>query len=1080
MSRITLLLLAAAFAGPARAQVEAGDEEVPVTVAVTVDDADLATTGIFRFDLSFMPLADVGAAYVVRLVVGLGTREIIVRDHVPDPPTKRWRKGRVVRYALDTAFPKEMTLAADTELEVRIGFFDPERKVVLPPAESWPYGSGLAPVAEMKAPRFDPVDSTDRIDALIARARDFKAAGRTGDAWDVLELGLRLATEDDVKYRFRDELLKLGDLPPRPVSIEEQRIVDARVQDEKVRHLRLEAGRMFDRRLYRGALALLTIVGGTLAEAADEAVIGALDDAKRAEQDLEDVRTRLYEEQDATDAADVQKAAEDLGLTRKLLDRADAWTKKGRHAAARALYKKLRYSEDRTITDVIYARIEACEKAMLASMPREEQAAVDAALDHPCWGRTVILPTHRFLFIGPKRLLDGIPAKSKLHFDLAYVFLTDLFGRVPNPGGDRVTVYFKELWDFGGGVGGGKIIDIGRADPEAKDTRVDTGLFYHELTHCIDDTNPIFDGFREGLANLGAAYCFEALAQKGDGLHSFESNLDAFRRDYLARDLEYWRIPNYGPSAGFFLHFLEAYSKSPHGHDWKPYRRFFRDYRAAPVRDGREPFIARAFAFYLMRAFGPRAFDDLVSFRWPLRDADRVALGVELEAFERGQLDAFRDAFEEFPNSPLPRDLLYRELLRRAGKDDPAAVERFGHERLGLIYDWKVIGPFSERGVDPGAAVFPPESDVDYAKQYTVQNNICSWRDPQTYAPVIRTPIGWIAIEFNYQVDTATYALCHVTVDAPTDAVAHLRADDDLFLFVNDERVGSYHERGANGSSHFTWRGPYANVPDAIRLPVRLVAGRNKLLVKVRNRYGPAGFACALTRLDGTPVENLRVDTEPPAATATSHPDAPAHPTNPVQWSTLLRQSFKSSLGGKIDATVGRFEVRNKALFGASTDKRVAWRKYTVRPGFPKDSPSNLAWIKERSTEDVDDFRLVLAFERDGDNAPKVLVTFMGEGNDDGLSGWTLILVPGKGGELSARLERYDRLVFQTPAIAFEPRDENELELIHVGRRASVRFNDSTLFDAVPIRPIPNRHRVGFATWGSLPRIRSLTLEAAK
>ena len=82
--------------------------------------------------------------------------------------------------------------------------------------------------------------------------------------------------------------------------------------------------------------------------------------------------------------------------------------------------------------------------------------------------------------------------------DLDYVFQTDLFGRVPNPGGDRVTVFFKELWDFGGGVGGGKTIDIGKADPGQRGYRVDVGLLYHELTHCIDDTDPIFEGFREG------------------------------------------------------------------------------------------------------------------------------------------------------------------------------------------------------------------------------------------------------------------------------------------------------------------------------------------------------------------------------------------------------------------------------------------------------------------------------------------------------------------------------------------------------------------------------------------------------
>ena len=38
----------------------------------------------------------------------------------------------------------------------------------------------------------------------------------------------------------------------------------------------------------------------------------------------------------------------------------------------------------------------------------------------------------------------------------------------------------------------------------------------------------------------------------------------------------------YQPSAGFFLHFVDKHSKKGSRHDWKPYRKFFREYRAAP------------------------------------------------------------------------------------------------------------------------------------------------------------------------------------------------------------------------------------------------------------------------------------------------------------------------------------------------------------------------------------------------------------------------------------------------------------------------------------------------------------------
>ena len=1068
---LALLLTAVlGVADDARPQEEVG-ARLPVAVQVTVDESEIADTGIFVLGLEFTPKAEIRAPYIVRVVVSSGDREVIRRDHTPDPPTTRWRAGQVIRYDLPTAFPLNHNLSSRWPLDIELGFLDPETGVVHPPEERAIYSSGLASVGEMAVPVFTKVPDLEHVERLIARAREFRGADRQADAWDVLELGIRMAEEDSLKYRLRDELLKLSKLPPRPLTMEEEQIVRRRIDAEKARYFRLVAGGMYDREEYHGALALLEQVGGSLAEQADQAVIGALDDADRLERDLEDVRQKLFDHLPPQDLAEAEAAVASLGLGKELLKRAEAMLRKKQYGAARRLFKKLRYADAREVTDVAFARIPEVEKLYLEDQPSEQMAKVEAALDHPSWERTAALPSHRFIFIGPRTLVEAIPKPSLLRFDLAYIFLTDLFGRVPNPAGDRVTVYFKELWDFGGGVGGGKIIDIGKVDPERKGQRVDTGLLYHELTHCVDDTAPILAGFREGLANVGAAYCFEAIGQEADGLHSFERNLDAFKSDYLGRDLEYWRIQNYGPSAGFFLHFLEQYSRSGRGHDWKPYRRFFREYREAPVRDGRDPFVARSLAYFLVRAFGPLAFDDLRAFRFPLTEADREAVSLELEGFDSGRLEGFDRAHESFPNSPLPRDLLTRELRSLAEDDLPETAIEFGRRQLGIIYDWKIIGPFSKQGVDPGAAVFPPEYEIKFDAEYLVKNNICTWREPQDHAPVIRTPIGWIRIEFNYQDNTATYALCHVTSPVAAAAVAHIRADDDLTLFVNDLQVGAYRARGTNSSSRLRWRGPYLEAPDAIRLPFELAKGRNKLLLKIRNRYGPAGFSFALSRPDGRPVPGLATDLR--------LPDLPVPTSKAASWKRIVRHDFRSkkAFTSFVEATVGSFRVIRKALSGSATAKQVEWRKYTVRPGFPKDSPSNLGWLRSKITHGLESFRLEIGAECRGHQAPKLLATFQGEGGTDGLSGWNLILLPGRKGHVSARLERYDRLVYQCEPRSFDASDECVLTLTYSDERATVTLNECVLFEKVPIRPIPGRHRIGFATWGAEPRIAWIELE---
>jgi hypothetical protein len=662
-----------------------------------------------------------------------------------------------------------------------------------------------------------------------------------------------------------------------------------------------------------------------------------------------------------------------------------------------------------------------------------------------------------------------------MRFDLAYVFLTDLFGRRPNPGGDRVTVYFKELFDFGGGIGGGKIIDIGKADPNAKETRVDNGLLYHELTHCIDDTEPIHAGFREGLANFGAAYTFEALGQTGDQLHAFGSNLEAFRKDYLARDLEYWRIQNYGPSAGFFLHFVDKYAKTKSGHDWSGWRRFFREYRTAAVRDGREPFLIRPFARTLVSAFGPAAFDDLVAFRFPLVPADRDAIGVEMEAFEAG-LGAFTLAAENLkdaPNSPFPRDAAARYMLEKAQGGDEEGARGDAQSELGIVLDWRCIGPFEEKGADPGSFPFPPEYEIDLARDYPGRGNVCRWAEAGATGAVKIDATGWVTFDYSYQDDTACYALTHATVPADTDAWAWLRADDDVVLFVNGELAGSYDGRWIE-ATQLGWRGPVAKVPDAMRLPVRLAKGRNRILVKVRNRGGPSGFVLALSRRDGKPIEGLATDRDPPSPRVYRLPPAPEE-----HWKRAMRMEFAKG-SARLAIGAGKFEIANKLLVGESKDKGVAWRQYTVRPGFPKDAPSNLAWLPGKTTEGVDAFRMTLTTATGKGQAPKLAVTFQGEGGDDGLSGWTLIVRPAGDGRVQASLERYDREVYTSAPADFAWAETVAVGLTYEARRVTVRVANAALLTDVPIDPIPGKDRIGFATWGPEVKFAALELEVPK
>ena len=1073
MRRILLLVLMVLLVAPSAATLRADDAEVPISAAVTVDDHEVALTGQFSLKLEFTPIEDLTTAYAVQILVASGSRTLVTLRHAPPTPTMSWKKGGAVSYEVEVPFPFDADLADVDTVAIWLGFIDSATGECRPPANAPSASRWHAQVAQLDVPK-----AAGDADASIAAAEAMVKEGRKDSAWQVLDLGLRRAPDDPAKYRFRDAMVKLGALAPPPLSLEEEQIVTERIEDEKRRVLREAAGRFFDQKRFHAALRVLEAIGGKLTEQGNQAVMGAVAAAKRVEKDAADIREKLFETVKAEDQADAEAGVKSAGLTRELLKRVDEWVKAKRFGVARFALNKLYRGDDGPLGQEAYARLKEVEKQWAAWTPPDEQALVDAALNHPSFARTKWVLSREFIFIGPKTLVDGIPALSKMRFDLSYVFLTDLFGRRPNPGGDRVTVYFKELFDFGGGIGGGKIIDIGKADANAKETRVDNGLLYHELTHCIDDTNPICEGFREGLANFGAAYTFEALGQGGDQLHAFQSNIEAFRNDYLARDLEYWRIQNYGPSAGFFLSFVDKYARTKTGHDWAGMRRFFREYRAAPVRDGREPFLIRPFAHCLVNAFGPGAFDDLIAYRFPLVPADRDVLEREVVAFASGESEVMDEASRlvDSPNSPLPRDLAARHLVERArdgGSDD--SVRDIGRDELGIVYDWRGIGPFQQPGADPGAFPFPPEYEIDFARDYPGKGNICKWTQARSEGSVKIDATGWVTFDFSYQDETASYALTHATVPADTEAWASFRADDDLTLFVNGDLVDGYDARGID-ASQLWWRGPVARVPDAMRLPVTLKKGRNRILVKVRNRGGPSGFVLALSRRDGKTIEGLATDREPPSPPVWRVPPKPED-----HWKRVTKGDFAAKgYSSKISVGAGKFDVANKMLVGTATDKGVAWRKYTVRPGFPKDSPSNLAWFPAKITEGIDAFRLTLVVATSKNQAPKMTVTFEGEGENDGLSGWTLLLRGAGDGKAQASLERYDRQVYESAPIDFAWADTLEVGVTYEARRLSVRLANAPLFIDVPINPIPGKSRIGFATWGPEVKIAAYDLEAPK
>jgi hypothetical protein len=886
------------------------------------------------------------------------------------------------------------------------------------------------------------------------------------------------------KREARDKIVAMGPTTPPPLTDVEREIVANRIRAEKERYLREVAGRLYDQGLRRGARALLVEVRGLVEAQGGSAVIGDLSRAVRATKAVKDIEAEILasgprEEIDEADAA--VEATKDAAT---LFAKALALTKARKPFAARRIYLHLAFGDsDRSTLDRAQTALAEIETSLLDDLSAEERKTIEMASEHPVWRRLDAVPSQRFVFIGDKEFIRRIPPASALRLDVAYVFLTDLFGRVPNPDGVRLTVYWKELWRFAGGVGGGTIIDVGVAEApplmeasakwERKGTpTVDDGFFYHELTHCISDMKPDYAGFVEGLANFGAAYVLDTLHQKGDSLHSFESNLNAFRRDYLARRVAYWRIPNYGPSAGFFLHFADKYSRGKDGTvDWTPYRVFFRHYRETPWKTERTFSKIRTMYRSFRVAFGDGVLGDLRAFRFPLetgvdslveKEATKIAPALDA-AIRTGDPRALATIADEHPDSHLGRLARVEEARHRAQFQDEEEAAAIAREECGAITAFRVCGPFfpEERG-NGLEEVFPPEDATRFDARYSTSLGDARWHRPGENGPVSVSAAGRVDFKWSYPENAVSYALVFADSPNETDAFVHVGADDAVALWVNDRLVEKIEDRGAL-------------MTDQDRLPVRLAEGRNRLLFKVANRSGPTALAARLVLPNGDAIDGLRQDA------GTSADEGPRLAPKAAAFETIVKDDLsRGKLGKGFREAIGEWRPTSGALAGAPPGGTVLWRKYTVRPGFPKDSPSHLLWLLGKGPSAAEkDLKLDLALSLQRPGHPKIAVTLDGEGETDGLSGWTLILHPSGRGALSARFEEYDRLVYSAPTAALPESLEWKLSIVRVDGFVSVTANGAPLFRAVSTAPLDPPH-VGIATWGAAPGIRSIALSRVK
>jgi hypothetical protein len=162
----------------------------------------------------------------------------------------------------------------------------------------------------------------------------------------------------------------------------------------------------------------------------------------------------------------------------------------------------------------------------------------------------------------------------------------------------------------------------------------------------------------------------------------------------------------------------------------------------------------------------------------------------------------------------------------------------------GSLRNWKICGPFEN--ADGGAIrnALGPEQIIDFAASYPGRNNAAAtWKTVE-----VTDPSGVLDFEAHFgQMDRATaYAYTTVTCDRDQRVCMRLSGDDMFELFVNGNKV-----------LQRLMEQPFEYDKDMV--PIDLVKGENRILVKVHDRYGPWLLRVRITESNrpGSPTANF-------------------------------------------------------------------------------------------------------------------------------------------------------------------------------------------------------------------------------
>jgi tetratricopeptide (TPR) repeat protein len=210
--------------------------------------------------------------------------------------------------------------------------------------------------------------------------------------------------------------------------------------------------------------------------------------------------------------------------------------------------------------------------------------------------------------------------------------------------------------------------------------------------------------------------------------------------------------------------------------------------------------------------------------------------------------DRFYSKFLAFANAKNRDDLKVIASYTRAhfyGKFRELSEVKSAYQNLGtpLENSWRVIGPFSTKGVSGFQNIYPPEKETDPGAVYTSEGQTLKWKPAED-----GTYDGFVNLKsiLKQSAWSAGYGLIYIKSPDKRKVKIRLGCNETCKLWFNDDLI---------------WQRYYTKNRDAVidrdLVTVVLHPGYNKVLLKVTNSQLDWGFYFRVTDENGNGFEDV-------------------------------------------------------------------------------------------------------------------------------------------------------------------------------------------------------------------------------